>query len=166
MKLAGVRSVAFINKGNNAALCLIVPRKVSEQLLAVLVDIRLFSGVVTVFVYQRADDRILIFVQYCSQIRAAFRSDHIFFHIKEQALNLVVQFFTVGNDYNTAVRHILDNPFCQPYHYERFAGALRIPNDTAVLVVNPLPCGDIGKILIVTCDLFDTRVEDNKVVNK
>lgn len=72
MELAGIRSVAFVDEGNNIALGFITVREVCKQFLTVLVDVRLFPSVVTVLVYQRTDDGILVFVQYRSQVGAAF----------------------------------------------------------------------------------------------
>ena len=73
---AGIGTVAFINKGDDVAFRLEILRQVFQQFFAVLVDIRLASGVMTVLVNEGADDGILIFIQDRTEIGTAFRPAH------------------------------------------------------------------------------------------
>ena len=164
MKFAGIGTVAFVNKGDDVAFCLEVLRQVFQQFLAVLVDIRLASGVVAVLVNEGTDDGILVFIQDGTQIGTAFRPAHLFFHIDEEALDLIVQFVTVGDDDHAAVVNVLDDPLSEPHHYERLTGTLCIPNDTTLAVLNTLAGSDVRKILIMACDLFNARIINHKVV--
>ena len=164
MKFAGIGTVAFINKGDDVAFRLEVLRQVFQQFFAVLVDIRLASGVMAVLVNEGADDGILIFIQDRTEIGTAFRPAHLFFHIDKEALNLIVQLVTVSNDDHAAVVNVLDNPLGEPNHYERFAGTLRVPDDASLAVLNTLAGGDVRKILVMATDLLDSRIINHKVV--
>src|SRR5699024_8546424 len=141
-----------------------VLRQVFQQFFAVLVDIRLASGVMAVLVNEGADDGILIFIQDRTAIGAAFRPAHLFFHIDKEALNLIVQLVTVSNDDHAAVVDILDDPFGKPYHDEGLARTLCIPDDTTLAVLNALAGGDVRKILVMATDLLDSRIINHKVV--
>ena len=156
--------MAFINKGDDVSFCLEVLRQVFQQFLAVLVDIRLASGVMAVLVNEGTDDGILIFIQDGAQIGTAFRPAHLFFHIDKEALDLIVQFVTVGDDDHAAVVNVLDDPLGEPYHDERFAGTLRVPDDAALAVLNTLAGSDVRKILVMARDLFNARVINHKVM--
>lgn len=105
MELARIRSVAFVDKGYNIALGFITVREVCKQLLTVLVDVRLFSSIVTVFVYQRTNDGILVLSSIVLKSVQLFALTTFHPHQK-QAFNLVVQFITVGNDNDTAVNYV------------------------------------------------------------
>ena len=164
MQFAGICTVAFVNKGDDVAFRLEVLRQVFQQFLTVLVDIRLTSCVMSVFVNERADNCVFIFIQNRTQIGAAFRPAYLFFNIDKKALDLIVKFITVGDDDHAAVVNVLDDPFGEPYHYERFAGTLRVPDYAALAVLNALAGSDVRKILIMASNFFYTCVINHKVV--
>ena len=119
-----------------------------------------------VLVNKRADDGILVFIQDRKQIGTAFRPVHLFFYIDKEALDLIVQFVTVGDDNHAAVVNVLDDPLGEPYHDERLAGTLRVPDNTAFAVLNTLAGSNVRKILVMATDFLDSRILNHKVMYK
>ena len=50
----------------------------------------------------------------------------------ENALDLFIQFIAVGDDRDTGVRIVLQNPFGQQHHDDALAAALGVPDDAAL----------------------------------
>jgi phosphoribosyl 1,2-cyclic phosphodiesterase len=86
--------------------------------------------------------------------------------IFEAVLNLLVQLIPVRDNHHTAVIDILPNPLSQPDHRKALSGALGMPDNTTLLVLDAHLGSHDGKILIGPGHFLDTAVKDHAVVHK
>ena len=132
--------------------------------------------------YQRADQRIIIYIQTIQQILTALGTSNILIHAGECFFYLLIKFISICNDKYTSIklRPMCQNPLCKPYHCQRFAGTLRVPQNTAhrfirisvrivklrPQIIKPLLSALDAKILIVPAHLFDAFIKNNEVHDK
>ena len=86
--------------------------------------------------------------------------------ITETVGYLFIQFVTVGNDDHAGILDVLFNPLGQPDHCEGLAGALGVPDDTAILGPNAGDGRLQGEELIGTGNLFCASIVDDAVVDE
>ena len=184
MKLTRLCSVTFVNKHHKISFCLEIGREGRFQLFYVLVIVILcrFTTTTSKLMYQRANQRIIIYIQAIQQIFTALGTSNILIHTSECFFYLLIKLISVCHDKDTSIklRPMCQNPFCKPYHCQRFAGTLCMPKNTthrfiriSVRIVKlrsqiskPLLGTLDAKILIVPAYFFDAFIKDNKIHDK
>ena len=184
MKFTGLRSVTFINKYHKISLCLEIGRERGFQLFDILIVVIFccFATTAAKLMYQRADQRIIIYIQTIQQILTALGTSNILIHAGECFFYLLIKFISVCNDKYTSIKlcPMCQNPLCKPCHCQRFAGTLRVPQNTAhwfirisvrivklrPQIINPLLSTLDAKILIVAAHFFDAFIKDHKIHDK
>ena len=80
--------------------------------------------------------------------------------------DLLVEFVAVGDDDDTGVRLVLADPLREPDHHQRLARALRVPDDAALLLLDPRLGGIEREDLVRTHHLLHARVENDGIVDE
>lgn len=157
--------MAFIDEADDVSLGLIILGKIGHQFFHIFINIRILARIMPILVDKRANDRIFIGIQNLPQISAALGTLNLLLaYIKEQTLNLVIQLIPVSDDDHTAVCNVLPDPLGEPDHDERLTGALRVPDDPSLTILNALLGGLHGKELVVPCCFLDPGIKDDKVM--
>ena len=169
VEFAGLGTVTLIHKDHNIALGTEILRQSGKKLADVLGIIRLRSlgPPLAEFMYQGADQPILVGIQPGQQILAALGADDLLVHTLVVLFDLFVQFFTVGDDQDTGVGVVRQDPLGEPHHRQALAAALGVPDDAASVLVHQTVLSPLdGIVLVIAADLFDALVEDDKVVDQ
>ena len=184
MELTGLCSVAFVNKYHKISLCLEISREGGFQLFNILIVVIFcrFSATTAKLMHQRADQRIIIYIQAIQQILTALGTSNILIHASECFFYLLIKLISVCHNKDTGIkfRPMCQNPLGKPYHCQRFAGTLRMPKNTAhrfirisvrivklrPQIIKPLLSALDAKILIVPAHFFDAFIKNNKVHDK
>ena len=120
MELSGLRSMTLVNKYHKISLCLEIGREGGFQLFDILVVIVLccFTATTAKLMHQRADQRIIIYIQAIKQVLTALGTSNIFIHASECFFYLLIKLISVGYDKNTGIklRPMCQNPLSQPNH--------------------------------------------------
>ena len=97
MEFTGLRSVAFVNKYHKISLCLEISREGSFQLFNILIVVIFcrFSATTAKLMHQRADQRIIIYIQAIQQVLTALGTSNIFIHASECFLYLLIKLISV-----------------------------------------------------------------------
>ena len=109
---------------------------------------------------------VILALQHLNEVLAALSTDRMLSGILEAILNLLVQLIPVRDNHHAAVIHILANPLRQPNHRKTLAGALAMPDNTALLVLYARFSRLNGTILIGTGHLLDTAVKNDAIVQE
>ena len=80
--------------------------------------------------------------------------------------DLLVEFVAVGDDDNAGILLVLADPLCEPHHHQRLARSLRVPDDAALLLLDPRLGGIEREDLVRTHHLLHARVEDDGIVDE
>ena len=86
--------------------------------------------------------------------------------VLHHALDLFVQFVAIGDDENSGLGIMFQQPLGEQHHEDAFAAALRVPDDAALPLANPLLCRLHARELMRTRHLLDAAVEDDEVVDQ
>lgn len=86
--------------------------------------------------------------------------------IDEALRYLLVEFVTVGDDNDTRMGDILQNPLGEPNHSKRLAATLGMPDDAVLLVTAALFAGVQSEVLVGACHFLDSAIEDDTVVDE
>ena len=184
MELSGLRSMTLVNKYHKISLCLEIGREGGFQLFDILVVIVLccFTATTAKLMHQRADQRIIIYIQAIQQVLTALGTSNIFIYASECFFYLLIKLISVCHNKDTGIklRPMCQNPLCKPYHCQSFAGTLCMPKNATQWftlisvrivklrpqIIKPLLSALDAKILIVTAHLFDALIKDNKIQDK
>ena len=175
VKHASLCAMTFINKDINITLrskisgerfCQLFKIQV-ERLTCLLISYRYGIAVILIakFVNQRANQPRFGSIEHLNQLTTTLGSLNLLPCIFEARFYLFVQLITVCNNHHTSITYVFSYPSGQPNHRKRFTRTLRMPYNTVLLLANSgLSCLD-GKILIRTCRLFYTSIEDDKIMD-
>ena len=84
----------------------------------------------------------------------------------EDALDLFIQFVTVGDDGNAGIGIVLQDPFGEHDHDDALAAALRVPDDAALPLADMLLGGFDAKILMGARQFLDAAIEQDEIVHQ
>ena len=105
-------------------------------------------------------------IETSDQVRTTLCPIDLFFHAQEDLLNLIIKLRAVGNDQQTSVAVVLQNPFSQPDHGQGLAATLAVPDDATLSASNEiLGCLD-AEVLVVPTDLLCTRIKDYEIMDQ
>ena len=169
MELAGLSTVTLVHKNYDISLCGKIFGQSVFQIFDVFLVIcfRTVAAALSEFMYQRAQKTVIESVQAFKQIFSALSADNIFIHTLVILFNLLIQFLAVGNDQDTRIGIVLQNPLREPHHRQALAAALGMPDDAAALLVRQTVLRPFnGIVLIIAADLFDALIKDHKVVDQ
>ena len=169
MQLAGLGAVTLVDKYGNASFGREISGQRSQQILYIFIIILFgcFAAALAEFMYQRANQPILRFIQPLDQIVAALGTDDLFPNADKQLFDLIIQLFPVSDDQDTCFWIVGKDPLGQPHHRQGLTAALRMPDNAALLFSGEAVLSTLdGVILIIAADLFPTLVEDNEVMDQ
>ena len=109
---------------------------------------------------------IILALQHLDEMVPTLCPDRMLSCILEAILNLLIQLIPVGDNHHAAVIDILPNPLRKPNHREALSGALGMPDNTALLVLDAHLGGHDGKVLVWPGDFLHAAVIHNTVVDK
>ena len=176
--------MAFVNKHDKISLCLKIGREGGFQFFNILfvIVLRCFSATTAKLMHEGADQRIIIYIQTIQQIFTALGTSNILIHTSECFFYLLIKLISVCHDKDTGIklRPMCQNPFCKPYHCQRFAGTLCMPKNTThrfirisvrivklcPQIIEPLLSALDAKILIVPAHFFDAFIKNNEIHDK
>src|SRR5690606_31296195 len=95
-----------------------------------------------------------------------FGAVNVFSYTSEYFLNLFIQFGAISDDEDTAVIHVFQYPFGQPYHRGAFATTLCMPENTTFSSFDKLLCGSYTHVLVRPTNLLDASVKYDILVHK
>ena len=120
MELTGLSSVAFVNKYHKISLCLEIGRERGFQFFNILVIVIFccFATTTSKLMHQRADQRIIIYIQAIQQILTTLGTSDILIYTCECFFYLFIKFVPVCYDKNTSIElcPMCQNPLSQPNH--------------------------------------------------
>ncbi len=90
----------------------------------------------------------------------------MFIHPLEDCFDLLIQFGAVGDDQHPPAFAVLAYPLGQPYHGERFAAALGMPDDAALAALDEGLRGLHAEILVLAAQFLGTGIEHHEVVDQ
>ena len=129
VQLAALRAVALVHEHKHFPHGEAGP---GLQLLDIGVEVVHVLG--AELVYQRTQQARRRLTELGHQVAAAFASGNDGIRTREHALNLLVQLVTVGDDGDTGIGIVLQNPLGQQHHHDALAASLRVPDDAALLL--------------------------------
>src|SRR6266508_3841291 len=159
MHLAGLGAMGLIDEDDDIALGDEILRHVRAEFFDEVALSLVTSSLAlraSELVDQGANQPLGRLVQGVDEVGTAARAVDRLVDTVEHLLNLVIEFGAIGSQQHARVRLMLANPLREPYHCERLARALGVPDDAAFALRDPSLRGLDAKVLVWPAYLFHT----------
>ena len=130
------------------------------------IGIEIIDVLVAKLVHQRAQQARCGLTELGHQVAAAGASGDADIHTQEYAFDLLIQRVAVSDDGNAGVWVVLQNPLRKQHHHDALAAALRMPDDSALLLAHLRLRRLDAEILVRPRQLLHSAIEEHKVVHQ